>query len=380
MAIEVPSVETLVAPISDEQPTGRAMREKGSGFESDFYKLRDDANEARTAERKLATYVPPSPGEEDPYKPLPPDWNKVLVQTIDVLLHKSKDLWVVAWLIEAQCRLNGYSGLRDGFRLARQLCEKYWGQLYPGGSEGNVDNLMAQFAGLNGVEGEGTLIQPIRAIPITGPRSGVSYSFADFIAASELDKVSNPERRAQRIADGEISMEQYQRAVEASTREYYGELLDLIDAVIEEFNQLVKTLDQHCRSAESGKSLAPPSSNISEVLSEIRHQVCVFAGKDKASQNDESQTVDSQTDVPSELAGPQVADGQIASREDAFRRILSIAEFFERTEPHSPVSFHLRQAVRWGRLSLPELLTQLIDQGDTRNQLFRQIGIEKPAD
>ena len=52
----------------------------------------------------------------------------------------------------------------------------------------------------------------------------------------------------------------------------------------------------------------------------------------------------------------------VRTREDAFRALLQVADYFKRTEPHSPVAYSLEQAVRWGRMPLPELLTELIPE------------------
>ena len=383
MAVDPISFDALLAPIPGEHPTGRPIRDKNSGFESDFYTIRDAANEARSAERKLSSYIPPVHGEEDPYKPLPPNWNAVFTTAIDILSKKSKDLWVTAWLIEALCRLQGFAGLRDGFRLARELCERYWGALHPSGPEGDLEHLLAQVSGLNGTEGEGTLIPPIKAIPITKVGSPHPYSYGDFVAASQLEQDANPERRQKRIADGEVSLEQFERAVADSTRDYYVELLAAVDATILEFSQLCQVLEDRCRLPDSGRSCAPPSSNIKNVLTEIRHRVAILAGEDEAGGkgSEDEHTGDIAPGAGGGAApASHVTAGQIASRDDAFRRILSIAEYFEKAEPHSPVSYGLRQVVRWGRLSLPDLLMQLIDNSDTRDQLFRHIGIEKPTE
>jgi predicted component of type VI protein secretion system len=66
------------------------------------------------------------------------------------------------------------------------------------------------------------------------------------------------------------------------------------------------------------------------------------------------------------------------TREDAFRDLLEIADFFRRTEPHTVVSYALEQIVRWGRMSLPELLAELIPEEPSRKNLFKQVGIKSP--
>ena len=66
-----------------------------------------------------------------------------------------------------------------------------------------------------------------------------------------------------------------------------------------------------------------------------------------------------------------------ATREEAFRRIEEIAEFFEKQEPHSPVHYGLRQIVRWGRMSLPELLRELMEDDSARAAFGKRVGIPK---
>ena len=68
----------------------------------------------------------------------------------------------------------------------------------------------------------------------------------------------------------------------------------------------------------------------------------------------------------------------VRTREDAFRALLQVAEYFKRTEPHSPVAYALEQAVRWGRMPLPDLLTELIPEPSAREQIFKVVGIRQP--
>jgi type VI secretion system protein ImpA len=68
----------------------------------------------------------------------------------------------------------------------------------------------------------------------------------------------------------------------------------------------------------------------------------------------------------------------MASREDALRVLGEIANFFRRTEPHSPISYTLDEAVRRGRLSWPELLQEVVADLNTRNGILNMLGIRPP--
>ncbi len=75
--------------------------------------------------------------------------------------------------------------------------------------------------------------------------------------------------------------------------------------------------------------------------------------------------------VPAAPAPPN----EVGTREDAFRELLKLADFFRRTEPQAVLSYALEQVVRWGRLSLPELMQELIPDEAPRKNLFKQVGI-----
>jgi predicted component of type VI protein secretion system len=66
-------------------------------------------------------------------------------------------------------------------------------------------------------------------------------------------------------------------------------------------------------------------------------------------------------------------------REEAFATLDRVADFFRRTEPQSPVSYLLAQAIRWGRLPLPHLLAEVVSDATARADLFRRLGLPAEA-
>ncbi len=60
--------------------------------------------------------------------------------------------------------------------------------------------------------------------------------------------------------------------------------------------------------------------------------------------------------------------------------LTRIADFFRRTEPHSPISYTLEEAVRRGRLSLPELLTELLQDNSEARKMFLVASGIKPSE
>ena len=68
----------------------------------------------------------------------------------------------------------------------------------------------------------------------------------------------------------------------------------------------------------------------------------------------------------------------VRNRQDALRLVLRTAEFFKRTEPHSPIAYLLEQAVRWGSMSLPDLWAELMPEETQRARRSKLAGIRPP--
>jgi type VI secretion system protein ImpA len=60
------------------------------------------------------------------------------------------------------------------------------------------------------------------------------------------------------------------------------------------------------------------------------------------------------------------------------RDLVEIAEYFRKTEPNSPLSYTLQDAVRRARLSWPELLAELVADEKARDSILNSLGIRKP--
>lgn len=362
---EVLDFETLLTPFPGENPAGEDVRSDWSPT-SVYYAIKDARSTARAIERQLLN-------DPEGAVDLRADWAPVLELGPQILQEKSKDLEITAWLIEALVRKHGYAGLRDGFRLARELVENFWEHLYPlPDEEEGFRTRVAPLTGLNGDDAEGTLIAPITNVPITERGSQGPYSIWHYQQAAALEAIDDPDRRAQRIEQGAVSLQLFDRAVSESSPEFFRNLLEDIDAAELEFGKLCERLDELC-----GSNVAPPSSNIRNALASAREVVQnitknLFAADDAAGEQASDGTAGE---------GEGVAAGgarKIAAREDAFRTLLQVADFFRRTEPHAPISYLLEQAVRWGKMPLPELLTELIPDETSRDHLFRLVGIRPP--
>ena len=68
------------------------------------------------------------------------DWRLVRDLASAMLRERTKDLQLALWLTEANIKLLGFPGLRDGLRITRELMVRYWDRgLFPTMEDGPED-------------------------------------------------------------------------------------------------------------------------------------------------------------------------------------------------------------------------------------------------
>lgn len=310
-----------------------------------------------------------------------PVWAKVIEQAIVALSQKTKDLWIASWLIEGLVRQEGFPGLRDGFRLIRELSERYWDQLHPALNEEDVADgeytTVIQLSRLVGGETEGMLRAPVLQIPITNSSKRGEYSSADYLQAEDIEKMTDPVARQNRISAGAVTFSQFEQSAGDTSAEFYKNLLEEVTECLDEYRKMCAVLEEKCVDAD-GNGLAPAVSETERLLDECRERI-KFAGRhvlvDESAAAGEAGSGGAGAGSGGSSGG---ATGNVQNRETAFRELLKIADFFARTEPHSPVSYAIKQVVSWGNMALPELLAELIEEQAVRDNLFKRTGIPPP--
>lgn len=362
---EVLDFVALVKPIPGPSPTGIDLRADSSNVS--LYEL---LKEDRKAARQNESRIDKGDRDLDGKAPPPPDWRPLVQRATRILEEQSKDLEVAAYLIEGLVRLHGFAGLRDGYRLVRELLDAYWDDgLYPVSADTNVETRFALLLQLNGIDGPGSLLVPIAKVPFTEKTSAGEISKVHYQEAQSFAKLTDPKTRQARLDAGTTTNETIQKAVAETPAEFYHRLFDDMSLAREEFLRC-------CRVLKEKSGYDPPSANIQDALESYTDIV-----KDLA----RSKAKPVSTSPPSapdgaELPPPVVvtADGKIRDRDDALAKLVKIADYFREAEPQSIIPYALEQVVHWGKLSLPELLSELISDEGPRKSVFKQVGIRPP--
>lgn len=363
---------TLLEAISETMPCGDDTREDGS-HASPYFNLKDLRNQARASERQQLI-------ENETLQV--PQWRQLLDEIPGVLINRSKDLEFVAWYVEALCREHGFEGLAQGFDLARRMLETHWDNLYPLPDEEGAATRIAPLVGLNGSDSEGTLIQPILSIPLFNSAALGEVAVWQVEQAAEISRLDE-QKAQQRIDAGALAEDDVTQAV----RETTDSALVAVHGAIEHAQQAFTGMSEAMDRVMEGEP--QPTSHIRTVLERCKSILMHYAGarieKAMARQNQGSETPAQHAETEGEQVGESAGNAHadpvqvaIASRARALEQLSQLAEFFRQTEPHSPVSYAINQAVRWSELSLPELMQELIDDKGAREGFARITGVPDP--
>jgi len=364
---QVIDVDALLQPISEDAPSGTDPRSDSSPT-SLYYHTKDARNAARSAERATVE-IGGTPPEE---------WDTVAETATQILGAHGKDLEIAAWLIEALLRQEGFAGLRDGLKVMTGIVAGFWETCFPELDEDGVEGKVSAVAGLNGSGAVGTLIQPIRLVPITNGSQG-SFSLWNYEQATDLSKVTDSTRRQERIDNGAVTMEQFMESVADTPASFFAETQSAIIEALAALADMSTAFD-----AVAGMD-APPVSALRELLEEISRSITHFAADKLAVAN---YSADNEETGPEEEGEAGTAAGETTvvvrriegyqSREEALAELSRIAAYFRKTEPHSPMSYTLDDAVRRARMSLPELLLELVEDPSHLQRILLAAGIKPP--
>ncbi|MGQ9424415.1 type VI secretion system protein TssA [Gilvimarinus sp. F26214L] len=363
-------LDRLLAPVSEDAPAGADIRENSSPS-SDYQQLKSARTAARSAERNSIHDGSTSEADEH--------WRTVMNLAPNILAEQSKDLEIATWYTEALLRRHGFEGLRDAFELIRGLIQNFWDDLHPMPDEDGMETRTSCLAGLNGEGAEGVLIAPIRKVSITQGDEPGPFSLWQYQQALEVQRTPDEETRLDREQKLGFTIADIERAVNASESDFFVSLLDGLGGAIDAYKQVTQLLDEHCGAAE-----APPTRTIIEVLEECRGAVNHIAQhrlpSSAEAMADEGAATPEGSSESAPASGAAQKSGPVASREEAFRQLSEIARFFLKTEPHSPISYVLDKAVRWGKMSLEELMVELIPDHSSRQHFSELTGVKTDED
>jgi type VI secretion system protein ImpA len=321
------SLDKLLVPISMEQPCGEDL-----AFSPDV----DAINRARQADD-------PSIEQGAWVTTLKEaDWKFVARRCTELLASRSKDLQLAVWLLEASAKTAGLRGLAGGLRLAAGLCERYWDGVHPlpdeDGHERRIGNLAWAAA---------RVAPLVKEVPIA---DGVT------MLGWEAARARGPEAVAELEAARARSLPQARQVLAEDAR-----------ACLAALAELERVVDQ--RLGADGPSFGMARAALQDLIDMVAPSTPLAAMQ--ASTQGSAIVV-----APTPGMQVRTLEGPLASREQALAQLRAVAEFFRRTEPHSPVAYLAEKAARWGEQPLHAWLRSVIKDDASLARLEDLLGIE----
>ncbi len=371
----IPSVidfEKILQPISEENPSGENLQYSG---------LYDEIREARRADKEL-------PQGEWQTALKTADYPQVINLAVPALETQTKDIQIAAWLSESLIKEHGFAGLRDSMKLMTGLQETFWETIFPELDEGDMEG---RANAIEWMDAQGA--SAIRGAKITG---GEGYSYTDYEDSKRFDIPENidtldstdqqkfKELRAQAEKENRVTSDRWRKAKAASRRAFYEELSFAVEECRTEFKELNRVIEE-----KFDRNQMPGTTNLKQALDDIQTVVKKLLEDKRAEEPDAADEAVSETSTDgsgtgataggANVGGVATAAGAIQNRQDAIKRLSDLAEFFRKTEPHSPVSYLVTRAVKWGEMPLEMWLQDVIKDEAVLFQLRQTLGFNTGA-
>jgi type VI secretion system protein ImpA len=352
-------LEKLLSPLAGDSPTGVDLR---STSEDATFATIDDLR------REVEPALDDAGGKAA-------NWPGVARACQQALTNQTKDLQLAAWLCEAGAHTEGFSGVRAGFSLIRELLDRYWDTVHPGVSAEGVE-LPVRARWLLWLSSPKGLLPSLRAIGLLGetPRREEWLSWEAWLEAQRLEETAaaNQARYQEMVAAGAVSRDKWNAALSVTPPARLREELEALRGCESE----LQALDELCEK-RFGADGAPAFVDLRGLLSDIREWLDKRVGGGQVTVTAEDAV--SPAGQAGVAARSPLAGTSIATRQEALARLREVAEFFRRTEPHSPLSHLIERAVRWGGMSFEELLRDVVKSNDALAQVWETLGIRPPS-
>ncbi len=318
-------VDQLIAPISDESPSGDNLE-----YEPEFGELERDAQ--GKAEHQMGDEV---------VEAEPPDWRDV-AKKAEELLGRSKDLRLAVLLARGGLNIHGPQGLAGGVAVIRGLLESQWDTVHPQlDAEDNDDptfrvNSVMQLSDTTG------LLRDLLLMPIVRSKAVGRFGLRDIrVAAGDLQPLSDggqvPDSALINAAFMDCDLDELQTDATA------------IDVVIEDLGK--------CEAIFAEKIGAANSPDIDGLVKELKEIKKAYA-EALLSRGIGVAAVEGDAEGGGGAVAARIS-GEVNSREDVTLLIGKICTFYERNEPSSPIPILLQRVKRLVSMDYMEIMTEL---------------------
>jgi type VI secretion system protein ImpA len=369
-SVFLPDTEALLAPIPGAEPAGISMRYDPLYLGVTQARHEDDASL-------------PMGEWERPLKKA--DWKAVAASCSQLLGKHSKDFQAAAWLCEAWVHLHQMDGFNAAVDVLTGLVERFWDTAHPQIEDGDDDARVATFIWMN--ENLPLTLKLHVSLLHLPDRAPSAVSLADWDQALIADNQKADGSKPNPAGGNPLTREELTASASGKNLMALITLQTRLEIATAKWDALARLLDDRMRTnppsvARVGEMLRRMERAVTSLI-DGRAPVPPVAGEPPAQTSTSShqeQNMDAaaprQEDIPASQ-GPVLHAGPITSREDAYRMLEAVAAYLEKAEPHSPTPYLVKRAVTWGRMSLADLMQEVVREEGDITRYFSLLGIKE---
>ncbi len=366
----------LLEPIEGDKPSGRYLK----GDRAQYRALRNTFNAAQSSFRRFVE-TPDSSNDEELFEENQKNWQAVSDACWQTLNEESKDIEIYCWWVMSLAfQSDSIHKISASLATLTPFIETFWPNINPylpdnklkssevseQASERAELQLKPLVQLLGESNGSGLLYMPLQMLALVG-----EINLTKYLSATKAGALPALKSKAQQdfssyktdITETIIALDVAIKSLESFDTWLKSKMTELSFSAIS--TQFLKTNLSDCLQAI--KYLVEdsfphwPLDQIQET-NEVEPPI----EKNSSTNIDENiNTEVSQQTLTTHRQSAFVETGeQPMNRDSAFHQLRNIAEYFAESEPHSPVSYLLEKAIRWGYMSLPELMEELVSGND----------------
>ncbi|WP_182869799.1 type VI secretion system protein TssA [Stieleria mannarensis] len=351
--------ETLLAPISDDEPCGPDLE-----YDAEFGEMERAAQSSE--EQQFGDTI---------VEAEPPDWKDVKKRA-EALLSRTKDMRVVAYLARATLNQDGVIGFSQAVHLLRSYLETFWDTVHPELDHEDNDDPTYRMNTLITFCDEQGIMKELRDAPLVASRTVGRFSLRDVEHAREAAENPTEEDEAGEAGSKGPTLAVIEAAFSDTDIETIQATEEALRSAAEDIDAIEKFVTQQV-GVTFAVSLAPPRLLLEEmdkfVVSQLERRG-VYADQAEAETADESGWGDSSWDdsgggdtdssgdaaaAPPPAAQGYRVNGKITSRKEAIKALDDVCDFYEENEPSSPLPLLIRRAQRLASKSFLDILRDL---------------------
>lgn len=364
---EFHDLETLLAPVSPANPCGTSLRHDPVFTEIRLLREEDDPS------------LPMGQWE----RPLRhADWPRIERLCTDILSTRSKDLQLASWLAESWMRQRGFGGLVDGLRLIDALLQRYWPQLHPIiEDDGDNDARLAPLEWLNeSLTASVRLHAVLFTVDIDKPLA-MTLAGWERLTTREIAGGDAAARGASGAAEPHLSR--------ADIHGHVGRLRPSPDRTGAVVGACLGALRSIIASLQDRLHDEAPNLTKLETMLEAALRVLLQFEREAPGSDSPAPTLRCAADAVDDPAPAREAASEPLvvpagtleparwrDRHEAYATLEALADYLSEVEPHSPTPFLVRRAASWGRMSLPEVIADILSQEGDVSRFFQIRGIK----